>query len=321
MDITVSRLNERMALRVPSELPLGLVFIVGQVQAIRPYGPDPEEVALQLADGEHSLPCRLPHQVAEEMQLVGEERVRAGGQLIFDTREARYYLLARDIEVLPSQAPSDEDAAPRTLVAGPPAPSDGRLAAGELPPWVRQLAPPEVQSELYVDAVPTEADVKHEPDDESASLPPGLIEYLSQAIDSDQDIELTPSLFHELIERYEARPPVRSAIAPGADESALAAYDTVYEVGVDDIHSTPDEAGWPDEDAVPLPVVAMDAEGEATSVDDSQNEKIEKSKQPASSQGRQMLLLVAGVFALFFFILLVFVIIALALGYTPFLVP
>ena len=34
MDISVSRLNNRLALQLPTELPLGLVFVVGTVENI-----------------------------------------------------------------------------------------------------------------------------------------------------------------------------------------------------------------------------------------------------------------------------------------------
>lgn len=219
MDITVSRLNERMALRVPSELPLGLVFIVGRIEGMQPFSGRPDEVALKLTEGEHTLPCRLPIQVVEEMQLAGHERVRAGGHLVFDPRQARYYLLARDIEVLPS----DPDAVPQAASVEPPTEtivetlvkeqaSPSALAPGELPPWVRQLAPPEIQAELGL--LSTESahgapEGQVEDDDfQLPPLPPEIVDYLSAAIDSDQDVELTPGVFDELapVELHEPAP-------------------------------------------------------------------------------------------------------------------
>ena len=38
MDISVSRLNKRMALQLPAEFPLGLVFVVGEVKNLSYYG-------------------------------------------------------------------------------------------------------------------------------------------------------------------------------------------------------------------------------------------------------------------------------------------
>lgn len=325
MDITVSRLNERMALRVPSELPLGLVFIVGQVEAIRPYPQAPGEVALQLIDDDHSLPCRLPQQVAEEMQLAGKERVRAGGHLRFDTREARYYLLARDIEVLPPPVREDEEDVveaplPRTDAAPVQEQSDdGRLVTAELPPWVQQLAPPELQSELGLPAAAAETAVPN--DDELRPLPDALVDYLSQAIDSDQEIELTPSLVHRLLEQYKVASPDGGLVevehfddemAEVVEESALAGG------AAQEAPIFPAYTEWPahpDDGSVPesgLPAGATDQ----PSVELSGGQKRKE-----SPPQRQTLLLIAGVFGLFLLILLVFVVIALAAGYTPSLLP
>jgi hypothetical protein len=201
MDISVSRLNERMALRVPSELPLGLVFIVGQIEEMRPFLPNPQEVSLQLVEGDHSLPCRLPRQVAEEMQLAGIERVRAGGHLVFDTRQARYYLRARDIEVLPSiQAPDSHSLPPETrrfLAEIEQRDREVRLVPAELPPWVRQLAPPEIQAELGLvepEATAVREPAPPQPDPDLPLIPQEILDFLSAAIDSEEDIELTPDV-------------------------------------------------------------------------------------------------------------------------------
>jgi hypothetical protein len=201
MDISVSRLNERMALRVPSELPLGLVFIVGQIEEMRPYPPNPQEVALQLVEGDHSLPCRLPRQVADEMQLAGRERVRAGGHLVFDTRQARYYLQARDIEVLPAMQPPDAHSLPpetrRFLAEIEQRDREVRLAPAELPSWVRQLAPPEIQAELgFVQPEPQRAyePAPTEAEAELPLIPQEILDFLSAAMDSDEDVELTPDV-------------------------------------------------------------------------------------------------------------------------------
>lgn len=315
MDITVSRLNERMALRVPSELPLGLVFIVGQVDAIQPTFQASGEVALRLADGNHSLLCRLPQQVAEEMQLAGNERVRAGGHLVFDTREARYFLLARDIEVLPPPGRDDETTPPSPAVAPVQEPvDDGRLVAADLPPWVRQLAPPEVQSELGM--MPPAAAETTPSEDETIPLPAALVDYLSQAIDSDQEVELTPTLFHELVERFNVEPAGKVAARSEAarDDKAFEEGQAAEVIG-DEKPAPTVSPVFADDDSVPAselparapahpePALARDAKGRG------------------SSSQRQTLVLIGAVLAFLVVILVVFVLIALAAGYTPFLLP
>jgi hypothetical protein len=314
MDITVSRLNERMALRVPSELPLGLVFIVGQVEAIQPYPPDPDAVTLELVDGNHRLPCELPHQVVDEMQLVGQERVRAGGQLVFDTRDARYHLLARDIEVLPPLAQSDAEMVVRSTEAAVQERNEGpHLAAGELPPWVRQLAPPEVQSEFNQESQRKPAGDSVQ-GSQAPPLSPALVDYLSQAIDSDQEIELTSDLVQEVLDRRPAHP---------VEES-----DGVRDGGTGQQVSPPEITDGAPMDAAGTDAMIDDGAGTAqTGVTDSSWDvalptDVESEQEKRQGvQRRQMLLLVAGVFALFFLVLLVFVAIALAAGYTPFLLP
>jgi hypothetical protein len=299
MDITVSRLNERMALRVPSELPLGLVFIVGQIEGMQPYSGRPDEVALQLTEGEHTLPCRLPSQVVDEMQLAGHERVRAGGHLVFDPRQARYYLLARDIEVLPfapDAVPHAIDIKPsegttREIVVETRA-SPTALAPGELPPWVRQLAPPEIQAELGLLAAELDQDgpeAKIEDDDfQLPPLPPEIVDYLSAAIDSDQDVELTPDVFDELApaERHEPTP---SPVLPAYRE-----YDLLLEEVKEKAAIAP---------RVAVPERAVNDGGQNSSL------------LPLSSQ-QITLVLLASIFGFLFLVLLVLLIVALVGGFT-----
>lgn len=282
MDISVSRLNERMALRVPSELPLGLVFIVGQIQEMRPYRPNPQEVSLQLVEGEHSLPCRLPLQVAEEMQLAGHERVRAGGHLVFDPRQARYFLLARDIEVLPSQPDTLPPETRRFLAEIEQRDKQGRLVPGELPPWVRQLAPPEIQAELgLLDPEPEPIGVAASVDAEAdlPSLPPEIVDYLSAAMDSEQDVELTRDVMQDLLPEQPNKP----APVPGPT-----AYQDV------------------EERFTPLP-----------EVDPAAAETARSRPQPLNLTPQQLtVLLLVGVFGFLFLVLIVLLVLALSAGYT-----
>ena len=215
MDISVGRLNNRMALQVPSELPLGLVFITGRVEQLSPppAGLAPSEASgqrqiwFELVDEQHRLACRVPQQVVEETQVERGDRIRVSGHLLFDPRSVHYYLLARDLEVLPT-APAGQAPVPATV---PPATKQQTPAAAlvqrELPAWVKQLAPPEVQEELGFEVEPAEMTREEGTraipssslaDERQSRLTPEMIAFLSSAIDSDEDIELT----REMIEEY-----------------------------------------------------------------------------------------------------------------------
>lgn len=210
MDISVRHLNNRMALQVPPELPLGLVFVVGWVRNLGPAETDagdvPGHVRFELVDGAHRLRCTLPRNVAEETLLQEGDRVRVSGQLAFDPHVVRYLLFARDLEILADRSvPSstyDGLADVRRRA------HEANLAPPDLPPWVRQLAPPEVQVELgLLDEVPkpTEREMEEAPDswDQAPSgrqseMPEEMVAFLSALIDSEEETELTP----EMIARY-----------------------------------------------------------------------------------------------------------------------
>ncbi len=203
MDISVSRLNNRMALQVPGELPLGLVFIVGRVENLG--APAEGTVRFELVDAGYHLRCRLPAAVAEETLLKEGDRARASGHLAFDSHSAQYELLARDIEVLAARPPTDEAQA---ATAVQPSADAASLAPTELPPWVRKLAPPEVKKELGLEQE-GEREPSLEPDaageprremgDRATELPPEMVAFLSNAIDSDEEIELTPEMIAEYL--------------------------------------------------------------------------------------------------------------------------
>jgi hypothetical protein len=55
MDITVSRLNKRMALQLPAEFSLGLVFVVGTVRLAGAGNGDERLREFQLTEGDHNL--------------------------------------------------------------------------------------------------------------------------------------------------------------------------------------------------------------------------------------------------------------------------
>lgn len=220
MDIPVSRLNNRMALQLPAELPLGLVFVVGTVQQQSP-GDEGEQTNFYLTDDSFRLRCRLSPRASKETQVKEGNRIRAGGHLAFDARAAEYYLLARDVEVIETAerlagrprtplAPILADIAKRAKAAS--------MTPATLPAWVKEMAPPEMQAQLAAataaaeesktgngrqtepeTAVETAAEttVPASPAAES-SLNNELISYLSAAMDKDEEVELTPDLLAEL---------------------------------------------------------------------------------------------------------------------------
>jgi hypothetical protein len=216
MDIPVSRLNQRMALQLPAELPLGLVFVVGQVRM-----PGAAEAGLPgdfyLGDNEYRLPCRLSERAAAEVRLGEGDKVRAGGHLVFEPARASYYLLARDVEHLDSLRPAVK---PLTAII---ADNNRRgqaasLTQAKLPTWVQQMAPPEIQPqtndqsfaaslagpapgaggdwELLADAQAAMAFPAAEP--VLAGLSDDLIAFLSQAMDSEVEVEITSEIMTDL---------------------------------------------------------------------------------------------------------------------------
>lgn len=199
MDISVSRLNNRMALRVPTELPLGLVFVVGRVQNLVPAG---DEIQFDLVEAEHIIYCRLPQTVASETLLKEGDMARASGQLVFDPHRAAYILLARDVQIMAEVASGRASIMPILSDVRKRAQATTLIRA-ELPQWVKQLAPPEVQAELGLEPTPQNESVTPllpsapPPLTESAPAEPlssEMLAFLSQAMDSESEVELTPSI-------------------------------------------------------------------------------------------------------------------------------
>lgn len=210
-----------MALQLPAEFPLGLVFVVGKVRNLTNADGEGGPTYFYIAESEHMLRCQLTERALEGIQLSEGDMIRAGGHLSFDTLQANYFLLARDIEILPERRPS------RTMLA--PILSDikkrskaASLAPAELPDWVQQMAPPELQGEKVDEtALEPEEDLEDTAErrvpealletasevetanTEQAELLPGgftddLVEFLSEAMDSPEDVELTHDMVAEL---------------------------------------------------------------------------------------------------------------------------
>lgn len=218
MDISVSHLNNRLALQLPTELPLGLVFVTGSIANLS-HSP------LTLADGElgsvdswfdlievnHILRCQLSPRALNGGTLKNGAQIRAGGHLTFDPQRAGYYLLARDIEIIqPLIEVAVETAVIDTLPPLPePEPTIGRRALtpiladikrrsevtktqqGSLPPWVHKMAPPEVQQELknFKQSRDTNG---QEPN--ASQMNDKLLTMLSEAMESSDDVELTKDM-------------------------------------------------------------------------------------------------------------------------------
>lgn len=222
MDVPVSHLNNRLAVQLPVELPLGLVFVVGRVehlhQALEVDNEKKEDRTwFDLVEKKYSIRCELSDRAAEEVSLGEGSRVRAGGHLVFDTHRANYYLLARDIEAVSdsTQAVSPEpesngvdhslgrQALTPILADIKRRAESTHLEEANLPYWVQRLAPPEVKKEMALtDPSPVKtADSSPEP-----AIDDDLISALSEAMDSDQEVELTAEMLAKLAPTVTLKP-------------------------------------------------------------------------------------------------------------------
>lgn len=216
MDIPVSRLNHRMALQLPAELPLGLVFVVGQIDQFLAPGENGGGIAFYLSDAEHRIRCCLSARASDEIRLSRGDLIRAGGHLAFDTSRADYYLLARDVEILKDYQP------PRSALSEIIADASRRnqatvVAPEEMPEWVKDIAPPELKKDWerqvleepagQPDQVTEErellttarGDLSYPADEPAlANLSDELIAFLSEAMDSDETVEITSELLGSL---------------------------------------------------------------------------------------------------------------------------
>lgn len=231
MEISVSRLNNRLALQLPAELPLGLVFVVGTVRNLVRESSDDERAAgsrprvkLELVEEAHRLRCQLTARVAAETNIRAGDKIRAGGHLAFDSKRADYYLLVRDLELIEEAeiAPEETDL-PLSQVASASILEDlarhsekPSLAEAELPDWVQQLAPPEVKARMAPsDAEPAQTAEAVDNAVSSEETDPGLgssdldyyqpgeeedeiVALLSEAMESGEDVEFEPEIFEKL---------------------------------------------------------------------------------------------------------------------------
>lgn len=215
MDIPVSRLNQRMALQLPAEFPLGLVFVVGVVDGMEQINGGVDFGYFYLAENTYRVRCLLSERASTETKFNEGDMIRAGGHLAFDPQKADYYLIARDIELLTEAEPKPATG-PAILADIDRRSQETGLVPAELPLWVKQLAPPELMAELGIygpvdsDEI-QEADVQVEGkisgesssfelrDDETMlTMSDELIDFLLMAMDSTEEIELTPEVIAHL---------------------------------------------------------------------------------------------------------------------------
>ncbi|MBE7532240.1 MAG: hypothetical protein HND44_24380 [Chloroflexi bacterium] len=212
MDISVSQLNHRLALQLPAELPLGLVFVTGTVRNLESAGEMTNGRApftsFDLEQKGHHLHCRLSPREAEKVTLREELEVRLGGHLTFDPRRAAYSLLARDVEVIGGLAGLQTDplaldlsglvedqAAFTAALAGIKRRADvSRQSPAEVPVWVQKIAPPEVAESQPVDKEEEEVATIVAPSPAPPPLNDELVSYLSALMESEEEVELTPDI-------------------------------------------------------------------------------------------------------------------------------
>jgi len=254
MDIPVSRLNERIALRLPAQFPLGLVFVVGNVEELGSSSNGGQASAFFLSESDSRLRCKLSERASSEIQLKNGYRIRAGGHLEFDSRYADYYLLARDVELIPVEQPRVSSMA--AIIADHSKRSEqAGLVPAELPEWVQRMAPREIgiipdrSSVITAEAVAVQPVVSVEGATKRpagllglgheaaiAGLSDELIEFLSEAMDSEDDIELTPELVADFNQQGSGSNPAIAYAAEGsADGGALSGY------GQDEVSDDQDE--------------------------------------------------------------------------------
>lgn len=229
MEVSVRLLNHRLALQLPRELPLGLVFVVGvvgdvvRVPVTQKKGEGNGRTSytqFELTENSYHLRCIVPPREAAHVTLNTGDPVRVGGHLMFDPGRADYFLLARDVAVMGQTAvvesPVEDVKALRqeqeelalALARVKRRADAAKLAEAELPEWVQKIAPPEVQEELIeeeeTDLLAATA-VTVNLDDE-------LVTALAQAMDSEEEVEVTS----DLLAQYDVQP--EQPIVPAAAE-------------------------------------------------------------------------------------------------------
>ncbi|HEX6384129.1 MAG TPA: hypothetical protein VF177_05615 [Anaerolineae bacterium] len=230
MDISVSHLNNRLALQLPAELPLGLVFVVGNVDNLVERAEESvlernghERTQFDLVEASYRLRCQLAPHATPNDGLQDGDKLRVGGHLMFDSQRADYFLMARDVEVI-SEPTTDSDDVPAlagkraaltsTLADVKKRAEAAQLAPADLPTWVQKMAPPEVQAQMEKEAEGEAQMEAAEPNERpQAALSSELVEFASAAMESEEEVELKPEVIEKLAPAA-APPPVPRVVPP-----------------------------------------------------------------------------------------------------------
>lgn len=213
MDISVDFLNKRLAGKLPTELPLGLVFVVGSVNQIWPDVVDDNGRfpihQFELIEGDYRLRCVIPPEKVGNIEVAVGDRVRAGGHLTFDKWRAAYVLLARDVErvaddlqKVAAEVPDAEQKKFKEALKQVKKRADAVATEPPetVPPWVEKLKHVEtdsktkVRKETAVSHLPTIEPVPDLPVPGRNDITPEVVEAFSKAVDSDKEIELPPEI-------------------------------------------------------------------------------------------------------------------------------
>ena len=165
-----------------------------------------------LEQGVHSLPCELRLRQGDDVLLDDGMQIRVGGHLAFETKKVQYYLIARDVEVIGVETlmstPAagsrpeliqEEEALVSALASIKRRSEVAQQAPSSLPLWVQKLAPEEVQEDLHLEeSVETVSEAAQTP-----ILNEEAIAHLSAAMDSEEDVELTPEVLAQWLPESE----------------------------------------------------------------------------------------------------------------------
>lgn len=248
MDISVDFLNRRLAAQLPNELPLGLIFVVGRVSQV--WADDEGDGRsgvrqFELVQEDYRLRCLIPPRAVGGIHVAVGDKIRAGGHLTFDQWQASYVLVARDVEhedalLMPDTAVSAADRQViREALADTNVESGPRRAGGaNMPQWVEEMAPVRAGVGQSGQAPPEPASPltnEHHADmtaPTSGQLPPELVTTLAAAIDSSEDVELTPDMlaaYSDALDPPTPRPTPAPANRPvTGTETAVADLKTSY---------------------------------------------------------------------------------------------
>jgi hypothetical protein len=216
MDISVSRLNNRLALQLPTELPLGLVFVLGHVQNLTQTETDIDgqptpTVTFDLLEKGHSIRCQLSPRAAADTALQEGYLIRAGGHLSFDPTQAEYFLFARDVEIVPEkpeaiaaepQSRLEKTGLARVLTDVKKRSAAVKAVPSDMPVWVQRMAPPGLGVEAEADAQNSKETAAAPSPPPTADLPTidqELVDFVDRALESDEEVELTPELLARLV--------------------------------------------------------------------------------------------------------------------------